>query len=153
MFTGHGCFGEYLGRIQKETSGVCLHCDCPLDTAQHTLAECPAWEGARRELIATVGGNLSLPVVVQKMLGEEAAWKAVSSFCEIVMAQKEETERGREKSGRKRRGSPEPTGNDREIDAGAGPPLSAPAAANACAVGGDGGGPNSGIPASHMDAG
>jgi len=42
VLTGHGCFGEYLCRIKKEDTPRCHHCGAARDTAQHTLAECPA---------------------------------------------------------------------------------------------------------------
>lgn len=35
------------------------------------------------------GVDLSLLVVVTKMIGSEEAWAAVTSFCETVMSQKE----------------------------------------------------------------
>jgi hypothetical protein len=58
MLTGHGCFGEYLHRIRKEPTTACHHCDAPLDTAEHILAVCPAWEENRRVLRdVTAGGN------------------------------------------------------------------------------------------------
>jgi len=44
----------------------------------------------RREFTAAVGGDLSLPVFVSRMVGSENTWKAVASFCEQVMLQKEE---------------------------------------------------------------
>ncbi|KMQ88454.1 reverse transcriptase [Lasius niger] len=106
VFTGHGCFGEYLGRIGKKNSRVRWFCDYECDTAQHTLEECPAWAGEREELRAKVGRDLSLPTLVGKMVeGEEReeVWRAVSSFCEKVMSQKEEMERERERSGRRGR--------------------------------------------------
>jgi hypothetical protein len=50
VLTGHGCFGEYLHCIGKESTTACHHCDALLDTAEHTLAVCPAWEDNRRAL-------------------------------------------------------------------------------------------------------
>lgn len=47
----------------------------------------------RRDLCSEVGGDLSLPIVITKMLGSERSWKAVASFCEQVMSQKEAAER------------------------------------------------------------
>lgn len=98
VLSGHGCFGKYLHRIGRETAPRCHHClDCPEDTAQHTLEECPAWAAQRRDLVAaTTAGGLSLQDVVLSMVGSESAWDAVASFCEEVMAAKEAAERERE---------------------------------------------------------
>lgn len=43
VLTGHGCFGENLARIEKKPSPECHYCEAGLDSAQHTLAVCPAW--------------------------------------------------------------------------------------------------------------
>jgi len=40
-----------------------------------------------------VGADLSLPVLIERMLGSEEGWKPAVSFCETVMLQKEATER------------------------------------------------------------
>lgn len=95
VLTGHGCFGEYLCRIRREDTTQCHHCQEGRDSAQHTLAECQAWSVLRRDLCNEVGDDLSLPVLVQRMLGSERSWKAVVSFCETVMLQKEAAERVR----------------------------------------------------------
>lgn len=97
VLTGHGCFGEYLCRVGKEPTAQCHHCGAAQDTAQHTLEECPAWGTERRVLRQTVGWDLSLPALVREMIRGERSWKAVSSFCEQVMSQKEEAERVRER--------------------------------------------------------
>ncbi|GAB1869108.1 Reverse transcriptase [Camponotus japonicus] len=97
VLTGHGCFGEYLHeKARREPTTQCHHCEEERDTAQHTLADCPAWDAQRRVLIATVGGDLSLPAIVSQMVESEDAWDAMVSFCEQVMAQKEAAERERE---------------------------------------------------------
>lgn len=100
ILTGHGCFGGYLRRIAgREPMAQCHHCDgCFDETAKHTLEECPAWTTERRDLCATVGNDLSLPTVVRTMVGNVRSWRAVLSFCETVMLQKEAAEREREES-------------------------------------------------------
>ncbi|XP_011858967.1 PREDICTED: uncharacterized protein LOC105556479 [Vollenhovia emeryi] len=57
VLTGHGCFGEYLQRIQKEPDPRCHHCTEERDTAQHTLDSCPAWAEERRILTEEIGGD------------------------------------------------------------------------------------------------
>lgn len=96
VMTGHGCFGSYLHRIGREETPACHECGAAEDTAQHTLEVCPSLSELRRDLIAVVGRDLSLPSVVNAMLGGERAWAAVASFCEQAMSQREAAERARE---------------------------------------------------------
>ncbi|XP_061729005.1 uncharacterized protein LOC133534209 [Cydia pomonella] len=97
ILSGHGCFGRYLSRrAGREPTTECHECGDAEDTALHTLAVCPAWAEQRAALVAVVGNDLSLPAVVEAMVGGERSWKAVASFCEVVMTQKEAAERGRE---------------------------------------------------------
>jgi len=63
------------------------------DTAQHTLEHCEAWCEQRRALRVVAGEDLSLPVLVAKMVGSEEVWRAVIAFCEEVVLQKETAER------------------------------------------------------------
>ncbi|XP_037292216.1 uncharacterized protein LOC119188596 [Manduca sexta] len=95
VLTGHGCFGAYLCRIAgKEESAACHHCgNCREDTAQHTLEECPAWTEERSALLAVIGSDLSLPTVVAAMVRSRRSWRAMASFCERAMSQKEAAER------------------------------------------------------------
>lgn len=97
VLTGHGCFGKYLCRIAgREPAERCHHCNAVVDSAQHTLEECPAWDVQRRDLTAEVGFDLSLPELVKAMLDSEGSWNAVVAFCEVVLTQKENAERERE---------------------------------------------------------
>ncbi|XP_029154834.1 uncharacterized protein LOC114927926 [Nylanderia fulva] len=98
VLTGHGCFGEYLHKIvDREPTTVCHHCGAGRDTAQHTLEECPEWANQRRDLMDSVGEDLSLPTVVKKMTESEKAFEGMTSFCEGVRSLKEEAERERER--------------------------------------------------------
>uniref|UniRef100_A0A2H1X263 SFRICE_021363 n=1 Tax=Spodoptera frugiperda TaxID=7108 RepID=A0A2H1X263_SPOFR len=81
-------FGEYLNKIRQETTANCHHCGGDLDSAQHTLEECPAWASERRVLVTKIGRDLSLPAVVEAMLADTENWREVASFCETVMSQK-----------------------------------------------------------------
>ncbi|CAH2211181.1 jg20100 [Pararge aegeria aegeria] len=97
VLSGHGCFGKYLCKIAgREPTEECHECGCAVDTAQHTLADCPSWAVQRAALVAVVGQDLSLPAVVRAMAGSETSWDAIVSFCEDVMTQKEAAERLRE---------------------------------------------------------
>lgn len=44
VLTGHSCFGQFLYRIGRDPILACHHCPNQLDSAQHTLAECVAWD-------------------------------------------------------------------------------------------------------------
>lgn len=97
VLTGHGCFGEYLHRIGREESTACHHCDAPMDSAEHTLAECSAWDGERIILQRAMGGGeVSLSAMAKAMVDNEETWKAAALFCGTVMTRKEVAERERE---------------------------------------------------------
>ncbi|XP_046468061.1 uncharacterized protein [Neodiprion pinetum] len=42
--TGHGCFEGFLHKIGRATDPVCKQCGGAVDTAEHTVEACPAWE-------------------------------------------------------------------------------------------------------------
>ncbi|XP_018402051.1 PREDICTED: uncharacterized protein LOC108779184 [Cyphomyrmex costatus] len=92
LLTGHGCFGQYLYRIRKETSSACWFCPDRLDSADHTLCECPAWDRERAELKAIVGNDLSIPTLIMALLEKEKR-SAFLCFGDKVMSVKEEKER------------------------------------------------------------
>ena len=96
ILTGHGCFGEYLRRTGAEKTASCHHCDAELDTAQHTLAECRAFEEQRRRLIGVIGRSLTPAVIVDAILTDDTRKEAVTTFCEEVISLKEAAERDRE---------------------------------------------------------
>uniref|UniRef100_A0A8R2MBE2 Reverse transcriptase n=2 Tax=Bombyx mori TaxID=7091 RepID=A0A8R2MBE2_BOMMO len=100
VLTGHGCFGRYLHLVaRREPTPKCHHCSgCNEDTAEHTLAYCPAFAEQRRVLVAKIGPDLSLPTVVATMLGSDESWQAMLDFCESTISQKEAAERERESS-------------------------------------------------------
>ncbi|XP_072743959.1 uncharacterized protein [Anoplolepis gracilipes] len=96
VLIGHGCFGEYLHRIGREMSATCHHCGAPVDTAEHTLAECQAWSNQRRVLRDAIGEEVSLATMVKAMVAREDQWKVAASFCGDVMSRKEAAEREKE---------------------------------------------------------
>jgi hypothetical protein len=67
VLTGHGVFGEYLLKIQRQLTSICHHCQEEEDTAQHTLERCPAWEEPRRVLRLTIGDKLAPEAVMEAM--------------------------------------------------------------------------------------
>ncbi|CAH2103023.1 unnamed protein product [Euphydryas editha] len=99
ILPGHGCLGDYLCRTaQREPTTECHDCGAAMDSAQHTLEVCPRWAALRQSLTSVLGGDLSLPSIIIAMLGDDESWKAMVSFCEIVMSQKEAEERVREEA-------------------------------------------------------
>lgn len=76
VLTGHGCFGRYLHLVaRREPTPKCHHCSgCNEDTAEHTLAYCPAFAEQRRVLVAKIGPDLSLATVVATMRGSDESW-------------------------------------------------------------------------------
>ncbi|XP_024874152.1 uncharacterized protein LOC112456078 [Temnothorax curvispinosus] len=96
FLTGHGCFGTYLFRINKEDTPMCRYCDTEEDTPEHTLAVCHFWALERGELTAAVGQNLSLENIVAKICTSKERWNAFSIFAERVLQRKKEDERQRQ---------------------------------------------------------
>ncbi|XP_047028801.1 uncharacterized protein LOC124636683 [Helicoverpa zea] len=87
----------YLHKVaRREPTPVCHQCGSSTDTAQHTIELCPAWDEQRNALAAYTGQDFSLTNLVKVMIGSEAGWKAVDTFCEQVISQKEAAERVRE---------------------------------------------------------
>jgi hypothetical protein len=99
VLTGHGVFGEYLLKIQREVTSICHHIQEEEDTAQHTLERCPAWEEPRRVLRLTFGDRLAPETVIEAMTRGQQELAAVRNYCEQVMLTKERAEKNREKRG------------------------------------------------------
>jgi len=97
LLTGHGCFSSYLYRIRRSVTMACFHCDISVDSAEHTLTECSAWELERQELCSKIDGDITLVNVVGSIVKSEEAWNAFRRFAELVMSAKEETERLRQR--------------------------------------------------------
>ncbi|PZC84344.1 hypothetical protein B5X24_HaOG205539 [Helicoverpa armigera] len=90
MLTNHGCFGYYLHKVtRREPTPVCHQCGSSPDTAQHAIELCPAWDEQRNMLATYTGQDFSLPNLVRVTIGSEAGWKAVDTFSEQVISQKE----------------------------------------------------------------
>lgn len=90
MITGHGSFRDYLFRFNLVDDEICLHCRRKVDSAQHTIQECPEWRQERRSLRLEVSRNLSLKSLIKGMLKSPEAWSAFQIFSEKVIKKKEE---------------------------------------------------------------
>lgn len=53
--TGHGCFEWYLHRMNRAAGPRCWQCSGESDTVEHTLFDCPYWDGLREALSARIG--------------------------------------------------------------------------------------------------
>jgi len=96
LVTGHGSFGDYLVRIGRVGSPVCPHCGGAVDSARHTLEECPAWAAERGVSVARIGPDFHLTAVLGAAASAPSKWSAFLSFAEAVMTAKEVVERGRQ---------------------------------------------------------
>lgn len=96
MVSGHGCFNDFLHRINRTPSRECSFCDAPCDNNLHTLGDCPAWDPDRQVLANVIGHDMSLGAVIIAILESNEKWSAFSTFCEDVMIRKEEAGRARE---------------------------------------------------------
>nr|XP_032527288.1 uncharacterized protein LOC116777711 [Danaus plexippus plexippus] len=75
---------EWVGR---EETPQCHHYGDPDDTADDTMVVFPAWQNERRAFTAALGGRiLSLPSLVEAMIGSDEAWEAAACFAEAVMS-------------------------------------------------------------------
>ncbi|XP_025163796.1 uncharacterized protein LOC112590692 [Harpegnathos saltator] len=91
VLIGHGCFGEYLCRMGKESTAHCHQSDVDHDSAQ----DFPAWAAERGVVIRELGHDLFLPTIVNAIMGSERKWGIFASFCEAVILQKEAAEETR----------------------------------------------------------
>lgn len=111
IMTGHGCFGHYLYKINREPNPGCHECGDADDTVEHTVEICTKWDSDRQILLQYIGdGTLSLKRIVPLMVSSDRIWKMFASFCDNIIKQKESAEREREEDPnahlirRKRRG-------------------------------------------------
>lgn len=95
LFTGHGCFGNYLLRIGKVATAECEHCGAPDDTARHTFFECPTWN-REREALRESASSLECSSIVGEMLKSKEVWNAVAHFARNIMRAKSDAERARQ---------------------------------------------------------
>nr|XP_046491128.1 uncharacterized protein LOC124223329 [Neodiprion pinetum] len=95
--TGHGCFESYLHKIGRAADPVCKQCGGAVDTAEHTVEACPAWETKREQLRGVTGADLTLPALVKVMTRSREGWAAVSRFASAIMREKEQAERMRQR--------------------------------------------------------
>jgi len=69
VLSGHGCFQYYLNRMGRAASPLCIQCGNAVDTAEHTVLECPYWDGYRTELAERFGGRLTVSTLSKIVCG------------------------------------------------------------------------------------
>jgi len=67
-----------------------------VDSAWHTLGECPEWAEERAQLVGVIGPDLSLAALLRAAASSPEKWSAMIRFAEKVMAVKEAAERVRQ---------------------------------------------------------
>ena len=73
VFTGHGCFGNYLARIGRLENPRCPLCDEENDDAEHVLFDCPAMATERWKQAYKHGTNWTVDGLGPSMLLSKSA--------------------------------------------------------------------------------
>lgn len=68
-----------------------------MESTQHTLSDCSAYESQRIVLKSDMDGNLTLHVLTSALTVTENDRRAVITFCEYMMKEKERNENERER--------------------------------------------------------
>lgn len=95
VFTGHGCFQEYLHRFKLSLTSSCPYCGL-LDTARHTIFECVKWNVVREHTSEIAGEDITPVNVVRLMLSTKELWLAIEGMVVQIMKEKERDERLRQ---------------------------------------------------------
>ena len=69
--TGHGCFREFLYRIKKATSPICLYCNAADDTPEHTFMHCCHWHTKRKEAEDEIKIKIESDTIIKVMIESE----------------------------------------------------------------------------------
>jgi len=94
MMSGHGCFGKYLHRIQKEPSSQCHHCKAVEHDVSHTMSVYPCWSKECCHVMV-VRGSFDVDSLAGRMVVRKECWEAVITFATRVLQAKEDHERTR----------------------------------------------------------
>lgn len=85
LLTGHGYFREYLHRMGKCDSPLCIYEDGQEDTAKHTFFECTRWQDMRSQLEQTIGASLTVQSIVEIMIAKEENWWKIARYARDVL--------------------------------------------------------------------
>lgn len=87
MLSGHGYFLQYLHRMGKVDSAICIYGDDCVDDAEHTFFRCIRWR-TERQSVGEIAGEITPENIVNLMLKNENTWKRVATFIEKVLREK-----------------------------------------------------------------
>lgn len=90
FLTGHGCFADYLTRINKTSSNICIACESDLDSPEHTLVKCTRWDLQRGPLSERIG-EINLENLVS-ILKDPDKRPFMADFINEIMKSKETIE-------------------------------------------------------------
>lgn len=96
VFSGHGCFPQYIKRFRKLLSSECWYCGHQIDDAYHTIFICDAWYGRRRRLEMPINADIDPDNLVDIMIQSKENWDRVQRFGKEDMPEKEQKERRRQ---------------------------------------------------------
>lgn len=83
-----------MHKIGKRASSICPHYDNEeLNSPDHTIFDCTAWDLERRSLIEEIGPITSLSDITGRMLDSKASWSADCQFADTIISRKEKCER------------------------------------------------------------
>lgn len=87
ILSGHGYFSEYLHKMGKVNTPICIYGDNSIDDAEHTLFECERWSQERNAVQHNVG-EITPDNIVEIMMQRESNWKHVALYIEKVLRKK-----------------------------------------------------------------
>lgn len=89
FLSGHGYFRKYLNKMGKATSEECMYCPDIKDDAEHTFFKCENW-AQQRGVVMEALGTWSPETTIEKMVGDEDAWREVGKFVVNVLKKKKD---------------------------------------------------------------
>ncbi|XP_026686460.1 uncharacterized protein LOC113471478, partial [Diaphorina citri] len=92
ILSGHGCFEHYKQRFKLSSEPNCRYCG-DIDTAEHTMFQCPRWSGERVQLAQQITVNITKENLIAQMLEGKEKWESIVGFIHRIMKTKIEDER------------------------------------------------------------
>lgn len=93
--SGHGCFRKYLFSRRRVETPNCPYCD-EEDDAEHTLFECPRWEGERSEFLQSSSTLFVLDNMMEGLQTGEERYHQTYRTIRSIIETKEREERTRQ---------------------------------------------------------
>ncbi|XP_070516620.1 uncharacterized protein [Cardiocondyla obscurior] len=80
ILLGHGVFGEFLHKINKEETPRCWKCRAARHTADYTLQDCGAFMQNRLNLRNEIGNNLNLNEIIPAIINNDKTRRIFYAF-------------------------------------------------------------------------